>query len=172
MSTGCSWWRTLVVAVGIFRLVPVAMADVPQAVHFQGSLLDHEGVPVDSSMEMVFRLYDGPGEQALELWASETPLAVDVTQGVFNVELSSLAPNVFEAGEVFLGITVLPALEGEPSVEMQPRLKVTSVPFALVAGHATSADECAVSQAVSNVDFDVFVTEADLAGYCQAPCWT
>ena len=76
-TTKFDWLRTLRAVVcasilGTFQTVsvPNAHAGVPPSVHFQGSLSDHTGEPVDGAMGMEFRLYDAPGDEALLLWES------------------------------------------------------------------------------------------------------
>jgi len=169
-------------------LAGAAAADSPQAVRYQGYLVDKVGDPVSGPLQMEFRLYEMKtgGEP---FWQTGAALDVDVTNGIFDVELGPLASSDLSAGQAYLGITIVPTDPGEPKKEMQPRLKVVSVPFALVAGEAETCGVCGTAGAVDGVDFDeyaksVWVTqqlgmcmkEADLTkalkGYCEKPCYS
>jgi hypothetical protein len=165
----------------------IATAAPPQAVHYQGFLTDADGSPLNEAVDMEFRLYDV--EVAGEaFWETDGPLGVDVESGVFRVNLAPVTAEHFAGGEVWLGITIIPSDDEEPSAEMDPRLKVLSVPYALVADHAASADVAGEASSVTNVDFNIFATgndvqdvlgvciqEADLTaaldGYCASPCY-
>ena len=180
------FWNLVVIVVAVTGVSSVAAAP-PQAVHYQGYLTDVDGQPLDETVDMEFRLYEA--EVAGEaFWESAGPLGVDVEDGVFRVNLAPVMAEQFAGGEVWLGITVIPSDPEEPTAEMEPRLKVLSVPYALIADHAATADIAVEAAAVTNVDFNIFATgndvqdvlgvciqEADLTvaleGYCGSPCY-
>lgn len=112
----------------LFAVLP-AGADVPALVSYQGVLTDSLGVELDGYFDLTFRLYDVPAGGAAALW-TETQ-SVDISDGLFNVylgELIALDPSVFTSASLYLGITV------EPDQEMTPRLRMASVPYAILAG--------------------------------------
>ncbi len=104
---------------------------------YQGTLMDTEENPVTGSIEITFRIYNS--------LTSTTPLwdevrsggnAVPVQNGLFNVMLGSLNPipgSIWEEAELFLGIKI-----GSDD-EMQPRVKLTAVPSAVMADVAQLA---------------------------------
>lgn len=99
---------------------------------YQGRLADASGNPLTAVVNMEFRLYDAPtGGAPLweELWTG--PSAVQVSDGLFNVMLGSLAPIqqsiVSSSASLYLGITA------GTDDEMAPRVQLGSVPFAVQA---------------------------------------
>ena len=143
-------------------------------VAYQGRLADSSGNPLTGTYNMEFRLYSQvSGGTALwdEMWTGAN--SVRVSDGLFNVMLGSLTPipqNVVTGNNsLWLGITV-----GTDS-EMQPRVQLGSVPFAVQAltvpdGSVTSAKiaDGAITQGklASDISFlpaDGSVTTAKLA---------
>jgi len=99
---------------------------------YQGRLADAAGAPLTGTYNMTFRLYTGAtGGTPLwsEPWTGSN--GVKVSDGLFNVMLGSLTtlPQSAIAGrsQLFLGITV------GTDDEMQPRVQLGSVPFAVQA---------------------------------------
>ena len=99
---------------------------------YQGRLADANGNPLTGTYNMIFRLYDVPtGGTPLweEQWTGSN--AVKVSDGLFNVMLGSLTaiPQSVIAGrdQLWLGITV------GTDDEMQPRVQLGSVPWAVQA---------------------------------------
>jgi len=99
---------------------------------YQGRLADAAGAPLTGTYNMTFRLYTGAtGGTPLwsEPWTGSN--GVKVSDGLFNVMLGSLTtlPQSAIAGrsQLFLGITV------DTDDEMQPRVQLGSVPFAVQA---------------------------------------
>jgi len=100
---------------------------------FQGNLGSSEGVPISSTLNMTFRLYD---DQNNNLW-SETS-SVNVTAGDFDVLLGTSNPIGFSVNEQarYLGLTV-----GTDS-EMTPRQDIGGV---LRAGFALSLTNASIT---------------------------
>lgn len=101
---------------------------------YQGSLLNTEGSPINSRMDITFSIY-GEVNSEVALWqeshAGEN--AIPVNNGLFNVTLGSLNPipmSVWEMPELYLGIKV-----GSDN-ELTPRELISSVPNAVSAGMA------------------------------------
>lgn len=99
---------------------------------YQGRLADSSGNPVTATVPMVFRLYNlATGGTPLweEVWTGSN--SVQVSDGLFNVMLGSLfsIPQSIVTGNsnLWLGITV------NADDEMQPRVQLGSVPFAVQA---------------------------------------
>ncbi|MCD6336413.1 MAG: hypothetical protein J7M27_14000, partial [Candidatus Latescibacteria bacterium] len=102
---------------------------VPPLINYQGVLTDGEGQALNGTYSITFTIYDAAtGGSAL--W-TETHVHVDVEEGVFNAQLGGatddgLPVEVFDCSEVWLGVKV----GGLP--EMAPRMRFTSVPYALM----------------------------------------
>jgi len=115
--------------------VSSAAAAVPRLINYQGYLTDSGGVPVDGQHDLTFVIYADSAQGAQSLW-TEVHSNVDVSAGLFNVILgatATLLDSLFAGQERWLGITV----DSDP--EMTPRMRLTSVPWALRAAVADSA---------------------------------
>jgi len=101
-------------------------------VAYQGRLANPAGAPLTGTYGMIFRLYSGAAG-GTPLWEEQWtgPNSVQVSDGLFNVMLGSLAaiPQSVMTGNssLWLGITV-----GSDD-EMTPRVQLGSVPFAVQA---------------------------------------
>jgi hypothetical protein len=131
-----------IVCICIMGMLSQAIAGgIPTKMGYQGYLTDDTGAPMTATVSMDFALYPD-GSTAIQLW-SETHAAVEVVDGLFEVELGSVNPIPDSAihvctypacfGNVYLGITV------ESDDEIDPRTQMVSVPHAYistgVAGH-------------------------------------
>jgi hypothetical protein len=105
---------------------------VPQEINYQGHLTDATGSPVDGMLDMTFKIYNvDAGGTAL--W-TETQLDVEVTNGVYHVQIGSVVAlpyNIFE-DDRYLGISI------ETDSEMTPRQKITSSAYAIKAQDAVT----------------------------------
>lgn len=100
-----------------------AFAAPPRTISYQGYLAD-AGVPVNSTLDITFRLYDSETEPVPPLW-HETQ-TVTVSNGVYQATLGSLAPlDLPFDRQYYLGVSV--GLDPE----MSPRQPLTSVPYAM-----------------------------------------
>jgi len=127
--------RVLLVTLCVLLLAGTAAAEVPRLMNYQGVLTDAEGVPTGGSHDLTFRIYAGRGPGADVLW-EESHESIDISEGVFNVILGSIAPmpeDLFASQELWLGVTV----DGSP--ELAPRTRITPVPWAMRAGVADVA---------------------------------
>lgn len=107
----------------------------PGLINYQGVLKDSVGVNITGNQDLTFTIYSSNLPGATPLW-TETHLAVSVNLGMFNVILGStvaIPPHLFAGQERWLGITV------NSESEMVPRMRMTSVPWALRAAVADSA---------------------------------
>ncbi len=67
-----------------------SFAVIPEPVNYQGHLTRIDGTPLDTTVQMTFRLHDELGNPG-EFW-SETHPAVVVENGLFHVRLGSISP--------------------------------------------------------------------------------
>jgi hypothetical protein len=105
-------------------LVTLAQAGVPQLMNYQGRLLTDGGDPVDTTISIVFTIYDD-STGGVPLW-TETHPAVYVADGLFTVLLGSnnpLTEGVFADDQRYLGI----AVGTDPEIE--PRTQFSTVGY-------------------------------------------
>ena len=109
-----------------------SFAAVPHLINYQGKLTDNNGVPLEGSYAITFRIYDG--ETAGNLLWEETQAGVVVQKGVFSVLLGSVA-NLGLAFDkpYFLEIKV-------GNEVMSPRQRITSTGYAIRAELAEGVD--------------------------------
>ncbi|MBK6765611.1 MAG: hypothetical protein IPG71_04555 [bacterium] len=100
-----------------------AIGAAPNQMNYQGFLTDSNGIPLDTTIEMAFSIYDGPDPVATGLWTQLSSL-VTIHDGLFNVLFLNIDETVFSSDERWLGITI-----GGDS-EMTPRMPLPSVPYA------------------------------------------
>src|SRR5688572_16433600 len=115
--------------------LPPAAAAVPRLLSVHGTLFDVGDVPVDAALPMTVRIYDTPSG-GVALW-SEEHASVTIVAGFFEILVGSvdslgnpLEPSLLASTERYLGVQV------DTDVELQPRLPLVSVPYALLADRA------------------------------------
>jgi hypothetical protein len=122
----------------IFAFSTLLYADVPQMINYQGKITSPEGALIDSSLSMVFSIYDDEPDVS-PAWA-ET-LVVDVQKGIFSVVLGGVHPipyNLFDGTVKYLGV------KAGDDPEMTPRKEIVSVAYAYRAASVQSGGiDCA-----------------------------
>lgn len=113
-----------------------ATSTVPGLLNYQGFLTDSGGAPLDGAYAIKFAIYDAL-TAGNELW-SETQLAVQINDGQLSALLGESVPissTLFATyPDTFIGVTV------GSDLEMTPRQRIHSVPYAMQAMHATYTD--------------------------------
>lgn len=110
-------------------LAPVALAQAPAAIRYQGRLMNAQNQPFTGAHPVLFRLYDQV-TGGTPLW-SETDVVVFSSQGIFSTTLGDDVPFGLPFNTpYFLGCS----LDGG-ATEMEPRQALFAVPYAL---HALS----------------------------------
>lgn len=125
----------LFAVIGMFLITPLALADVPHMINYQGALTDDNGVPLDTAIAMTFAIYESQGI-LIPLWEETQPCTV--RNGLFSVLLGAIVPitpGVFNGDVRYLGITI-----GDDPEELQPRKEFVTVAYAYKANHAQEAD--------------------------------
>jgi len=146
-----------------------ASAESPPALlNYQGFLTDAGGNPVDGEWQMTFRIYDS-SEGAQAFFEQSESVMPDV--GVFSVLLGAEPDNAlpvgpFDDGEAWIGVWVA-GIDGE--IELKPRQRVVSHPYALFSGHATECDQAANALSLDGKASGDFVTLAKLGDLCISP---
>ena len=148
-------------------LLASSAAAQPSAVLYQGFLTDSGGQPVeDTSLTMHFKIYP-TATGGTASW-SETVNGVDIVAGSFAVELTMSAADLTQ-DDLWLGLAI-----DNPANEL-PRMRLGSVPFALVGGGAAglagspaaayqrvTTGSCAADEGIAAVDaMGNVVCEAD-----------
>jgi hypothetical protein len=115
-----------------------AWSAVPQLINYQGFLTGTDGTPLDTTVFITFKIYlqESGG---FPLWA-ETQPAVTVTGGIFHVLLGSYVA----LGDIFAGDRWLEVKVGT-DLEMTPRARIVSVPYAYRVGTVDGASGGTVS---------------------------
>lgn len=120
-------------ALVIMLTAATALAAVPRLINYQGVLTDAAGIALEGPHDLIFSVYTDSAATTAT-WI-ETHPAVPLAKGVFSVILGGLTPitdEVFAGTQRWLGITV------DAGPETAPRMRLTSVPWALRAAVADS----------------------------------
>jgi hypothetical protein len=125
---------TLPLLLGLVALGPVALAQAPRTLSFQGVLADGSGKLVpDGNHTLTLKLYESAGGGSPIY--SETQSGIPVVQGVFNAIIGSVTPiptSLAFDRAYFLGVAV------DNGAELAPRTALTAAPYAF---HAAIADQ-------------------------------
>lgn len=118
---------TTVLIIVQLAMAPTATAEVPRMINYQGWLTDAAGAPLDTTVAMVFSIYDS-NLGVTSKW-TETHSSVTVSNGLFSVLLGMGTPpvpiedSVFNQPERWLGITV------GTGAELRPLIRLASVGY-------------------------------------------
>ncbi|PIQ83298.1 MAG: hypothetical protein COV75_08250 [Candidatus Omnitrophica bacterium CG11_big_fil_rev_8_21_14_0_20_63_9] len=128
-----------------FVWAPLARAEVPNLINYQGQATDTNGVPLEGPYTLTFRLYDAE-TAGNEVW-EEQQMNVQLTGGHFSVLLGSKTPmnGLDWSAPCWLSVQV----NGES--ELAPRQRITSVPLAV---RAKMAEQLTVPITTSNITDD------------------
>ncbi|MEE8576977.1 MAG: tail fiber domain-containing protein, partial [candidate division Zixibacteria bacterium] len=136
--------RTICLTVAALLILASVSLGVPNShtVYYQAELRDNLGNPIDTTIQMMFHIYDAE-TGGTSLW-NETQPSVAVVTGIFSVYLGSvntLSPSVFAGQDNrYLGVTV-----GGDS-EMIPRSLIAAVPSAMRAGIADDVIDTSITE--------------------------
>lgn len=100
----------------------------PGIMNYQGTLTDTAGLPVSATKAMTFKIFATISDTTSK-WTSVIQSVV-VKNGVFSVNLGeqdAFPAGLFDSDSLFLGVTV-------DGVELTPRKRLASVPYAISAG--------------------------------------
>jgi len=151
--------RLISLALAATFCVTPALAQVPEVLPYQGYLADQEALPVNGTVQLTFRLYNG-SDDVDAIW-EETWAGVQVEVGVFAVMLGAQAPfpDGFSDGTIrYLGVEV------DDDGEATPRQSIGSVPYALYTNEARYLRGYGPDDFVSVDDLEGlgYVTEAEV----------
>jgi hypothetical protein len=146
-------------AICLHALASGAAAAVPHQIHYQGHLTDDGGVPLDTTINMTFTIYDDSTGEGI-VWDEEQP-SVIVSNGLFNVLLGSVTPisdTVFADDWRWLGITV----GSDP--EISPRTRLVTVPYAFQSLRVATVDGAAGGDVYGNLRLHSYLYVGDNGG--------
>ena len=141
-----------IVSVVLLTLAQISFAEVPTQINYQGRLTDPMGSPRDTTVSMVFTIYDD-STGGMAKWTEEH-LSVTVVDGLFNVILGTTDPiddSVFNSPERYLGIQV------GTDPELSPRSQLITVPYAFRVSTIDGASGGTIEGDV-NIEGDVIIT--------------
>ena len=156
--------RPILAAIYLLSAVLLAtptLAQVPTTMHVQGLLESSAGTPINGAFDVVARLY-ATQAAATPLWEEPFP-AMDVQGGLVELVLGSGVPFPASFFKSNTSLWLSFAIDGEPEL---PRARLRSVPFALRARTAKTADQalalsCTGCVTEAQLGFDV-ATQAEL----------
>ncbi len=123
---------TVLTLLAVLILASPGRAEVPSQINYQGILTDADGTLLDGPYDLEFRIF-AESSGGDPLW-TESHAAVPVENGLFNVILGNLGPELFDDAERYMEVVV----EGET---ISPRMRITSVAYAHQAAVADLANE-------------------------------
>jgi len=142
----------------------VALAEVPQQLHYNGYLTNAVGEAVDcpdsiqcgDSFNFTFRLYQS-AESGDPIW-EESLDSIAVYMGSFHAQLGNVNPLTADVlnGSLWLAVKV------NDQSEMAPRQAITSAPFAVRAGHAEQAQIALNADQLGGVNATEYALSVDM----------
>ncbi len=132
----------------------MASAQVPAEVPIQGYLTDDTGGPIDGSIDITFTVYDAL-TGGTDLHTETHTVAADA--GAFTAYLTPDLQIFEDYQELYLGLAV------DGGEEMSPRLQMATVPYAAVAGNATTLQGQTANELGAPDWSDIQNVPADLA---------
>ena len=145
---------SLFVGLNLFVFESSVYADVPHVINYQGKITKSIGALVDTTIQMVFSIYD-VSTNGIPLW-TETQPAVEVEKGVFSVLLGSMNPlpeSIFDGTVLYLGLKI----GADP--EITPRKEMVSVAYAMKSIKADTANFAHASGTTEDIDWTFQVTD-------------
>ena len=125
--------RHLLSVILLMALLPAGVFAVPNYLTHQGRIITSTNTPIAGADSLTFALYAAEGGSAL--WSETLDVVFD--NGYYTVILgadNALPDDIFDGDTRYLGVAL-----GD-NAEMAPRIKVASVPYALVAGQAEAVN--------------------------------
>ncbi len=121
---------TVFIVLSIVCICGYSSAAIPHLINYQGKLTDSEGVPLNGTHNITFRIYDQSGGGNLLWTEAHTQAAgapVTITNGIFSIMLGSLASGLTLPFDQPYWLSI--QVGGDP--EMTPRQQITSVGYAI-----------------------------------------
>jgi hypothetical protein len=140
-------------------LAPLPALAIPEVITYHARVLGPGDVPVNGTLHLRYRFYQHKNPEDNETVLHEESLDLTAADGVFSAELgkSGFPSTLFDEPELWLGIKV-----GDDA-ESQPRLRVSTVPWARRAANAGHADTAAEATHTLDADHADAASDADHA---------
>ncbi|MGA1842915.1 MAG: hypothetical protein ACMUIU_20050 [bacterium] len=143
---------TITLIIPVLLLLNFPAWPVPGLINYQGKLTDPNGISLNGLYIMKFYLYNVESDGS-PLWNEQQD--VTVTNGIYNVELgkiSSFPLNLFDNENLYLEVEISgTGMDGET---FSPRQRLTSTPFAMMAGKADMVDGFHGNELEESVEID------------------
>lgn len=143
---------------------PTEPAAAPATILYQGRLTDASGVPRAGTVNLVISLY-ASAEGGSSIWSEQHPSTPLTAEGIFTLLLGGITPfpaTAWSDPDRWIAMSV------DGDAELQPRLKVASVPFAIEANRLTGK-RATDFDAVGAADLAVIGLQAQLKGSDASP---
>ena len=147
--------KTIIVLLVMLCLAAISFADVPQKINFQGALKDANGLPVNTSVDLTFFIYDME-TGGTPLW-DEMQIAVPIDDGIFSVKLGENNPfpyDMLESQSLWITFRV----SGDVN-EMSPRREILSVPYARMSEKSINSVHSDTTNTISGVSIGNLVQQ-------------
>lgn len=151
--------KLLTMLLSLLLLPGAAFAEIPMSFTHQGRIYE-EGQPVNDVYRKIgASIYSGEGESAQEIANAEENLKI--MDGFYSITISGIDPEqVKTAAALFLAIKI-------EDKEMEPRLPIQAVPYALVSSQAITADSAKNSDHAQLAESALFAEQAGSSTYAQ-----
>ncbi len=136
---------------------PIARADIPESINYQGRLLDSEGDPVeDNTYTITFSIYTVLTGGTAEWTSGGQAIVVENSLFSYTLDLGPTYSHLFnDYPNLYLGIKVDP-----DAAEVDPRTKLSSSPYAY---HAQVSDGVVADAITSDEILNGSIASNDLA---------
>lgn len=165
-------WLSTIALVAAMHLGDAALAQAtpkpPERMTYQGFIAGSDGVALGNTApknyDVIFRIYDGEGSTTA-LWGEQQTITVD--KGYFSIllgegaavpgtpnagiTLSSLF-NSATASDRYVGFTVKGVGSGGADLEILPRVRLMTSPYAFLANKALAANTAALADSASSAE--------------------
>ena len=133
----------------VLLIIPLHAFAVPAFLNHQGHIVTNSEQPLGGVISVTFTIYNNNSS----VWDETLDVVFD--NGFYSVALGTtpedaLEMSVFDGSDLYLGITV------DDNAEMEPRTRITSVPYAMLAGNTELLD---------GEEASYFATSSDLSDH-------
>lgn len=143
---------TMIASIGLF-VTSLQAQEVPSYWPYQGILFDVNGAPLEGSVNLTMKVYESV--DALDALWEGTLNNVGVRNGTFSIDLGTVGGDqlkqaIEQVQAKYIGITV------NEGIELSPRTRIGSMPYATLAGNALKLGGQSVDQFVTETELQTF----------------
>ena len=145
--------RLTIILIACCSFITISSAQsVPETMPYQGFLNGSDGIPVQGSVNITFKLYEEQLANA-PVW-EETVNNISVNDGAFSTDLGQVSTNLneylYSGRALYIGIAV------NDSPELTPRTKLGTIPYAFLSYNAYKLEGLRAADFVTQGDLEVF----------------